>query len=1488
MKHGFKVLSTILLLSILSNFVFSAAISEQIIVDQIGYRINADKWVMIANPKTGQNSAMTYVPGVNVQLRRSSDNTVMMTIPLISYNGGAENVQSGDIVWQGDFSTFVQTGIYHIYDPTNNYQSYDFEIKDDVYNLILNATVKSYYYQRCGTAITGAYGGAWTHAACHMGEAAAHLYDGSDQGAGTARDVTGGWHDAGDYRKYVTFTFTTLWDLMHAYDWYPTKFSDSTGIPESGNGIPDILDEVKYELDWLLKMQKADGSLYSGVFVTANGSNMGAGDPSTENTVYYYANFSTAATATGAMAFALGSRLIAPFNPSYAATLKTAAENAWIFLELHTINIQYNHTNFTNANANWNDASDAQGRLAAAAELWHLTGTIKYKTYVDANYNSAATTDGGWHQPIINGYFETGASNVTQRGLVSYCAAPGATAAVVTAIKTSLNQGIQNQGYGQRANDPYKAYMYDGHYTWGSNQAKAEWGDLELWGNKLNVNAGLAAAYNAVAEEYLHYFHGRNPLSWCYLTQSQLFGADKPITTFYHSWFADGTVYDTNPAPGFLAGGPNGNNYAPTLYPNNTGDCDGITYTVVPPQSQPVMKSYKNWNSSWMGYIFPTKPNCGASDDSWEVTENGIYYQAKYTFLVAAFAGAAGPLPTATITPTYTPYAGTPTYTMTSTATFTVTPTNTQISVTILNTCDSMLYNGTWTGANAARSINANALYISQGAGSLKIDVSATASWNDGVASCTGFTPTNWAPYGTLTMDVYIDSASAPWAAGSAYHQLTFYVNSATAPGGAKNYRQITTNQDIIANSWNHLTFVIDCSLDTAAHLTDPNPAALLPTDPITTYFFILNSDAAALQTGTMYFDNLVLTAKSPTPTSTQTLTPGFLLTNTPTVTPTLTATVTPTPTFTAQISTDTQTKTSTATLTGTPTGTYTQSLTQTPSPTGTQYAGTPTDTGTQTLTATVTDTWTQTKTFTITHTPTQTPTLMPCVCPSYFGRTLMAVYNNYDETGYLDANKFVLTEDANIRSLSMKILSTTGGNISMAIYSDLSGQPDSKLAESNIQTGVVGWNTLSIPETLLSPGTYWIAWQVDTGTNMEYGVGAAGDEYYANLGFGAYPAVFSGGTPYQAVFYVKADYCPVVCAQLPTATITPTYVGTCACPNMFGESDVSLNSSSPVGYLSATWYGISEDGNAQAISIHVASGNGQARVALYTNSNGGTQGVPVSLICESTDTAVTAGWNRIDIPQVRLAAGQVYWIAFQISTGVVLSAKAGSPTDLYYLTYAYAAFPGVMSGAVSVAQSFDVQVHYCPVLCAATPTSTPTQTQTASPTVTFETSTATNTPTSTYTATTVIFTPTLTITQTEQASITVTKTFTVTYTTSVTTIPTATQTATITPVSTTTAIEIKNLLPYPNPCNPGGGITISYELTRNATEITFKLYTSSARLIRKNTVAGLISAGQKTMAIKPGDMENLSQGVYYYVIEGKADNQTKARSKIDKIIILR
>src|SRR5688572_15975821 len=220
-------------------------VSEQIIVDQFGWRADAPKKVVLfSDPIDGQNSAVTYTPGAQFQVRRLSDDGIALTGSTASWKAGQLDTVSGDKVWTGDFSALTTPGEYYVYDPTNNLRSYTFKLDNNLFNDVLKTSVRTFYYQRTGTVIPAQYGGNWTHAIDHVGtnqdtqarqwQAGVGVVPGSPQ-----RNVSGGWFDAGDYNKYVPFTTNVLWNLLTSFEWNPTTFAGNWNIPESGHGVPD-------------------------------------------------------------------------------------------------------------------------------------------------------------------------------------------------------------------------------------------------------------------------------------------------------------------------------------------------------------------------------------------------------------------------------------------------------------------------------------------------------------------------------------------------------------------------------------------------------------------------------------------------------------------------------------------------------------------------------------------------------------------------------------------------------------------------------------------------------------------------------------------------------------------------------------------------------------------------------------------------------------------------------------------------------------------------------------------------------------------------------------------------------------------------------------------------------------------------------------------------------------------------------------------------
>ena len=191
-----------------------------------------------------------------------------------------------------------------------------FEIGDDAYDDVFAKTSKAFYYLRCGCGLDERYAGVWHHGRCHTGPA--KLWDDRS----VTLDVTGGWHDAGDYGRYVTAGACAAAHLLYAYKLFPEAFEkQKLGIPE--NGMPDILSEVRYELEWLLKMQDSEGGAYHKA-TTAMHAPFVMPEDDTEDMFVF--PVSSMATADLAAVCALASGIYNVYDKAFAEKLLRTAE----------------------------------------------------------------------------------------------------------------------------------------------------------------------------------------------------------------------------------------------------------------------------------------------------------------------------------------------------------------------------------------------------------------------------------------------------------------------------------------------------------------------------------------------------------------------------------------------------------------------------------------------------------------------------------------------------------------------------------------------------------------------------------------------------------------------------------------------------------------------------------------------------------------------------------------------------------------------------------------------------------------------------------------------------------------------------------------------------------------------------------------------------------------------------------------------------------
>ncbi|HEY6505665.1 MAG TPA: glycoside hydrolase family 9 protein [Chitinophagaceae bacterium] len=630
------LLCSLLLASLFANALPPGTTTKHIKIDQFGYLPASKKVAVIVDPQTGYNAAESFSPGTGVnqyQVRNWSTNAVVYSGTLVAWNGGATHAQSGDRGWRFDFSSVTSTGSYYIYDVANNVGSYRFEINNNVYGEVLKQAARMYFYQRINFAKQPPYTDAkWADGAAFGGPnqdyAARSRYDKTN--AATARDVHGGWFDAGDGNKYVTFTLSPLCNLLETYRMHPTYFLDNYNIPESGNGIADILDEVKWEIDWLTRMQDATGT--NGLLLKVGADNYnGTSPPSTDNNPRYYVPECTSATLTGAAVFALAATVYKslgiPSMTNYGNGLLTRAINAWNRAKVTTSNFTSFQTTCDDQNIVSGDAdADVESQrdlvVTAAAYLFEATGTAEYRTAFDAQYVNARPYAFWWWGP----YFPA-----VQRALLRYTQMPGATASVsnnIRNVKAGQNGVLSINDYNNNT-DLYRSSMPDAQYHWNSHEVKANAGLNNFDFATFGINTAQSALYKEIGESYLHWFHGVNPMGKVMLTNMYAYGGDSCVNEFYHGWFNHGTVWDNvftslyGPPPGYVPGGPNKDFSIPAMNP---------------PGGQPPQKSYKEWNTGWNGTV---------NENSWEITEAGIYTQAAYISLLVRVMATAlvGPLP---------------------------------------------------------------------------------------------------------------------------------------------------------------------------------------------------------------------------------------------------------------------------------------------------------------------------------------------------------------------------------------------------------------------------------------------------------------------------------------------------------------------------------------------------------------------------------------------------------------------------------------------------------------------------------------------------------------------------------------------------------------------------------------------------------------------------------------------------------------------------
>jgi endoglucanase len=434
---------------------------------------------------------------------------------------------SGEKVLMGDFSALKTPGTYRVL-LNEGTASYQFEIKPAVYEDALNAAIKSYYLQRSSMPIEETYGGIYKRAAGHPDDKC--LYHPSSGKTTVTLNSPGGWYDAGDYGKYIVNASLSVGQMLNLIEQYPEVIKDGTlNIPESGNGIGDLWDELKYELDWMLTMQDDDGGVYHKLTTK---SFCGFVMPEADTLDRYIIGKGTASTADFAAVMAQASRLYKNIDPVWSATALDAAKKAWSWAFANN-NIPYSNPNDVSTGA-YDDVELKDELYWAAAELYLTTKEEAFLKYLNENpqkYQLELTNS--WKFFIRNIGFH---SLLENKELLN------------EQFAASLTKGhldLANELLKSIDENPYRIALE--RYEWGSNNDILNQAMILCIAHRITGEE----KYLIGAEQITDYIFGKNATGYCFLTG---FGSKQVMFPHHRPSGADGIE---NPVPGFIAGGPN-------------------------------------------------------------------------------------------------------------------------------------------------------------------------------------------------------------------------------------------------------------------------------------------------------------------------------------------------------------------------------------------------------------------------------------------------------------------------------------------------------------------------------------------------------------------------------------------------------------------------------------------------------------------------------------------------------------------------------------------------------------------------------------------------------------------------------------------------------------------------------------------------------------------------------------------------------------------
>ncbi len=530
----------------------------------------------------------TYLPAGPKGATVVTESTTALPWQLRSATGGV--VASGTTTPEGvdpsadlnvhtiDFTSVTQGGTGYTL-VVGEDVSDPFDIGDAAYERLRDDSKTFFYTNRSGTPILDSLAPGYGREAGHVGvapnqgdtEVSCQTLEDDSQKILVAQgddpwtcdytvDVTGGWYDAGDHGKYVVNGGISVAQLMQEHERSLTARSADAGalgdgtlaIPEAGNGVPDLLDEARWELEFFLKTQVAEGRQYEGMAYHKVADVDWTGlplDPAADPQERVLYRPSTAATLNLAATAAQGARLWAPYDAEFSAQLLEAARTAYtaaratpdLYAPAPDGDLDPNP-----GSGPYDDDDVSDEFYWAAAELYLTTGEPAYRKDVlgsplhTADIFASIGFDWGRVAPLARLQLATVPSKLSA----------AETRRVRASVLAAADEYLADQ-----AEQPFgQAYgPDDGQYVWGSNSQILN--NMQVIGTAYDISG--KAEYRDAVVRSMDYLLGRNALNNSYIT-----GYGDVYSENQHSRMYANSIDASlpNPPAGTVAGGP----YSPT------------------------------------------------------------------------------------------------------------------------------------------------------------------------------------------------------------------------------------------------------------------------------------------------------------------------------------------------------------------------------------------------------------------------------------------------------------------------------------------------------------------------------------------------------------------------------------------------------------------------------------------------------------------------------------------------------------------------------------------------------------------------------------------------------------------------------------------------------------------------------------------------------------------------------------------------------------